>query len=81
MQRFPVSAIRDAWYVYALDAGRFDIARRLIDTGHTTRAAYAADLSPTARAAYDNIIQRRDAAKTCHMPFSATQRPQNQRNA
>jgi len=73
-QRFPVAAIRDAWYVYSLDAQRFDIINRVLGTGHTTWAAHAADLSPLSRAAYDLIVSRRDTVTSCHMPQNSAQR-------
>lgn len=47
----------EALYVYALDAERFDMVRRLLDVGFSPRITLAryADLTPNGAAIYDGL--------------------------
>ena len=49
--------LREALYIYALDVGRFDTVRRLLDAGFSPRPnlALRADLTPCGQRAYDHL--------------------------
>lgn len=65
-----LAAIRTAQYVYGLDIGDFRRVAAVLRTGHTTHAAYVADLTDAERALYHALTR----AKTYHMPQNGAQR-------
>lgn len=66
-----LAAIRTAQYVYGLDIGDFRRVAAVLRTGHTTHAAYVADLTDAERALYHALAR----TKTCHMPLCGSERP------
>lgn len=67
----------EALYVYSLDAARFDIVHRLLDTGFSPRPnlAFRADLTPGGAAHYDNLVSMFAVLATPEAPMSVVSRP------